>query len=106
MFINISMPTIAAGAAGSINSQGHATKLFKLRTATRSTPVNRSEDSAFIQRTLATENLRLFDKELGTLLNGYVELIIDGVYFKFDMLLLTLKFQISMYTGVGTSDVW
>jgi len=66
------MASVAAGAAGSIHS--NAATHFKLRTATRSTPVNRSEDSAFIQRSLATENLRLFDKELGTLLNGYVEL--------------------------------
>jgi hypothetical protein len=77
----VQMATVAAGAAGSIHS--NAAKHFKLRTVTRSTPVNRSEDSAFIQRSLATENLRLFDKELGTLLNGYVKLKINDEYFRF-----------------------
>ena len=71
----VQMATVAAGAAGSIHP--------KLRTTTRSTPVNRSEDSAFIQRSLATENLRLFDKELGTLLNGYVVLKINYAFFRF-----------------------
>jgi hypothetical protein len=65
------MVTVAAGAAGSIN----ANKQYKVRTATRS--VKRSEDSALVQRTIAAENLRLFDKELGTLLNGYVVLKIN-----------------------------
>jgi hypothetical protein len=72
------MATVAAGAAGSIHS--NAAKHFKLRTTIRSTPVNRFEDSTFIQRSLATEKLRLFDKELGTLLKGYVELKINGAY--------------------------
>jgi hypothetical protein len=74
------MATVAAGFAGSVHT--NATKLFKIRTAPRSKPVNRSEETAFVQRSLATENLRLFDKELGTLLNGYVGLKIDNTYFK------------------------